>query len=83
MGVSWIKYEKDKESFKLPEVLGFDVVKLKNLEDADKKVLELVKNDCRTIIISNDVAGYSEDIIKKYNKDPNVKIVISFDKDIL
>ncbi len=37
MGVSWIKYEKDKESFKLPEVLGFDVVKLKNLEDADKK----------------------------------------------
>ena len=58
MKISWLKYEKDKDSFKLPEALGLDVYKIPYLED-------------------------SEDIIKKYNKDNNVKIIISIDKDIL
>lgn len=83
MRISWLKYEKDKDSFKLPEALGLDVYKLHDLEDADKKIKELIDNNYKTIIISNDVAGFSENIIKKYNKDPNVKIVISVDKDIL
>ena len=30
MKVSWIKYEKDNNSFKIPEALGFDVYRLKN-----------------------------------------------------
>ena len=34
-----------------------------------------------TIVISNEVAGFSEDIIKKYKNNKNVKIVISFNKD--
>ena len=32
MKMSWIKYVKDKESFKMPERLGFDVFKLDNPE---------------------------------------------------
>ena len=83
MKISWLKYEKDKDSFKLLEALGLDVYKLTDLEESDKKIEELIKNDYKTIIISNDVASFSENIIKKYDKNPNVKIVISIDKDIL
>ena len=82
MKISWLKYEKDKDSFKLPEALGLDVYKIPDLEDSDKKIEELINNEYKTIIISNDVASFSEDI-KKYNKDNNVKIIISIDKDIL
>ena len=42
---------------------------------------ELIGKNYDTIILSNEVAGFSEDIIKKYQKDKNVKIVISLDKD--
>ena len=83
MKISWLKSEKDKDSFKLPEALGLDVYKIPDLEDSDKKIEELINNEYKTIIISNDVASFSEDIIKKYNKDNNVKIIISIDKDIL
>ena len=83
MKISWLKYKKDKDGFKLPEALGLDVYKIPDLEDSDKKIEELINNEYKTIIISNDVASFSEDIIKKYNKDNNVKIIISIDKDIL
>ena len=40
-----------------------------------------INNDYDTIVISNEVAGFSEDIIKKYQKSKDIKIVISLDKD--
>lgn len=83
MKISWLKYEKDKDSFKMPEALGLDVYKLHDLEDSDKMLEKLINEDYKTIIISNDVASFSENIIKKYDKNPNIKIVISIDKDIL
>lgn len=81
MKISWVKYEKDKRSFRLPEALGFDVFSLSDLEKTDETVRNLVKNDYDTIVLSNEVAGFSEDIIKKYKNNKNVKIVISFSKD--
>lgn len=81
MKVSWIKYEKDARSFRLPEALGFDVFKLHDLEQTDNTIKNLIREQYDTIIISNEVAGFSEDIIKKYQKDKDIKIVISFDKD--
>lgn len=81
MKISWIKYEKDSRSFRLPEALGFDVFKLQDLEQTDNTIKNLIKNDYDTIVLSNDVAGFSEDIIKKYQRDKNIKIVISMDKD--
>lgn len=83
MKISWLKYEKDKDSFKMPEALGLDVYKLHDLEDSDKMLEKLINEDYKTIIISNDVASFSENIIKKHDKNPNIKIVISIDKDIL
>ena len=81
MKLSWIKYEKDSRSFRLPEALGFDVFKLQDLEQTDNTIKQLIKQDYDTIIISNEVAGFSEDIIKKYQKNKDIKIVISMDKD--
>ena len=68
MKISWIKYEKDEESFKMPENLGFDVLKLQDLEKTDEVLQNLINNKCHTIIISSDVAAFSEDLIKKYSR---------------
>lgn len=77
MKISWMKYEKDKESFKLQENLGLDVYKLENLENTDKELERLINKKYKTIIVSNEVASFSEDIIKKYKYDTNINIIIS------
>lgn len=81
MKISWIKYEKDTRSFRLPQALGFDVFSLRDLEKTDETMRDLIKQDYDTIILSNEVAGFSEDIIKKYQNTKDVKIIISLDKD--
>ena len=79
--MSWIKYEKDDISFKVPEKLGFDVFKLDEPEEADNKIKELIDKRYDTIILTSEIAGFSEDIIKKYNKDRNINIIIAQDKE--
>ena len=78
MKISWIKYANDAKSFSLPEKLGFDVFKL---QQTDKKIEELVKKQYDTIIVSNDVASFSENIIKKYSKNEEINIIISARKE--
>lgn len=68
MKISWIKYEKDEASFKMPESLGFDVFKLSDLEKVDETLKKLIDNKYHTIIVSNDIAAFSEDLIKKYSR---------------
>lgn len=68
MKISWVKYEKDENSFKIQENLGFDVFKLEDLEKTDEILESLINNKYHTIIISSDVAGFSEDLIKKYTR---------------
>ena len=81
MKISWIKYEKDDVSFKVPESLGFDVFKLVEPEQTDDKIKELISKRYDTIILTNEIAGFSEDIIKKYSKDRNIYIIIARDKE--
>ncbi len=81
MKISWLKYEKDKKSFRLPQALGFDVFLLNDLDKTDETMKKLIQQHYDTIVLSNEVAGFSEDIIKKYQKDKEIKIVISLDKD--
>lgn len=81
MKMSWIKYEKDNISFNVPEKLGFDVFKLQEPEQADNKIKELIDKRYDTIILTSEIAGFSEDIIKKYNKDRSVSIIIAKDKE--
>ena len=68
MKISWVKFEKDESSFKIPENLGFDVFKLKELEKTDETLKDLIDKKYTTIIITNDIAAFSEDIIKKYSR---------------
>ena len=81
MKISWIKYEKDDLSFKIPEKLGFDVFKLVEPEQADSKIKELINKRYDTIILTNEIVGFSEDIVKKYSKDRNINIIIARDKE--
>lgn len=81
MRFSWIKYEKDDENFRIPERLGFDVFRLDTPEHVDSKIDELIKQRYDTIILSNEMASFSSDIIKKYVKDRNVKIIIARSKE--
>lgn len=81
MKISWIKYEKDKKNFIMPERLGFDVFKLNNPEETDKKIEELIKDKYNTIFVTNEIASFSNDIIKKYGKDDKIKIIITKTKE--
>ena len=77
MKISWIKQENDNRNFAIAERLGLGVYRLNNPEEVDKTMQDLVNQNCKTIILSNDIAGFSEDIIKKYRTDKNVNIIIS------
>ena len=81
MSISWLKASSDRKSFKIFESFGIDVYKINDLEKTDEKIRELVDKNYTTIVVSNEVASFSEDIIKKYQKSKDIKIVISLDKD--
>lgn len=77
MSISWLKASDDKKSFKIFESFGMDVYKVNDLDKTDEKIKELVDKKYTTIVLSNEVAGFSQDIIKKYNKIENVNIIIA------
>lgn len=77
VSISWLKGSNDKKSFKIFESFGMDVYKVNDLEKTDEKIKELVDKKYTTIVLSNEVAGFSQDIIKKYNKIENVNIIIA------
>ena len=77
MKISWLKSSKDKDSFKFFKTMGFNVIEIENLEETDKKINELINNDYKTIFLSNEVAGFSENIMKKYYKNNDIKIIIA------
>lgn len=79
MKVSWIKLEKDKKHFRIPENLGFDVFKIGIEDEIDKKIDELISEKYNTIIISNEIAGFSSKINNEYLKNKNVNIIINKD----
>ena len=77
MKIGWIKAKQDKKSFKMWKNLGMDVFEIEELEKTDDMISELVKKHYHTIILSNEVASFSEDIIKIYNHQENINIIIA------
>ena len=77
MKISWIKLAEDNQNFRVPEKLGMHIEKLQFPEQVDEKLAELVKENYDTIMITNELAGFSEDMIKKYSEDETVRIIIS------
>ncbi len=76
MKISWIKAENDNKSFKFAENFGLDVYKINNLDKIDNKIDELISNNYNTIVISKEVAGFSQKINNEYLKNKNVEIII-------
>lgn len=77
MKISWVKQENDNENFITIEKLGMNVYKLENPEEVDNAIKQLISEDYKTIILSNEIAGFSEDIIKKYQNNNKVNIIIT------
>ncbi len=80
MRISWLKAKDDEKSFKFQKNMGFDVYEIEDLEKTDNKINELVEKKYHTIILSNEIAGFSTDIIKKYSKSDTVNIIIANNK---
>lgn len=81
MDILFIKSKEDKNSFKIWKGFGFDIMELKNLDEVDNKIDEVIKKQCNTIVMTSEVANFSEDIITKYKKDNHVNIFIMKDKE--
>ena len=77
MKITLLKRTDDNKSFKMFERLGFDICKIDDLENTDTKLEELIKKDYTTIVMTNEVAGFSENIIKKYNRSETINIIIA------
>ena len=75
MKISFIKYEKD-EYFKIPKIFGMKVEEIKEPEQIDEKIEELKKQKYTTVVIPNELASFSEDIISKYKYDNSLNIII-------
>ena len=77
MKISWIKSQEDNKNFKFRERWGLEVIKIDSQEKIDNKIKELIEAEKNTIIITQELAGFSEDIIKKYSKNKDIKIIIN------
>lgn len=77
MKSAFIKYSKDTESFRFFKTLGANVIELDNPENVDKEIKKLYENNCKTIVLTNEIANFSQDIIKKYNTFENISIIIA------
>ena len=74
MKTSFIKYEKD---YQLPKLLGMNIEEIKVPEEIDNKIEELKKQKYTTIVIPNELASFSQDIINKYKYDNKLNIIIT------
>lgn len=74
MKTSFIKYEKD---YQIPKILGMNIEEIKEPEEIDNKIEELKKQKYTTIVIPNELASFSQDIINKYKYDNKLNIIIT------
>jgi len=72
-----IKGSNDKKSFKFFELFGAEVEQIEDLDKTDDKIREYINKNYTTIILTNEVAGFSEAIVKKYDKPKDIKIIIA------
>jgi len=75
MRISFIKYEKE-QKYGFPKIVGMNVEEIIEPEQVDDKIKELKDKKYTTIIISNELASFSDKIINKYKNDGSINIVI-------
>ena len=77
MKISFIKYKKDESSFRIAKGFGFDIYELESPENIDKEIEYLKEKKYTTIVISNELASFSDDLLAKYKNDTNINIIIA------
>ena len=77
MKISALKGKNDNSTFKFFKAVGIDVYEIEDYEKTDETIGKLINDDYKTIWISNELAGFSEDIIKKYSNKNSINIIIS------
>lgn len=82
MKTIFLKSNKDKKSFKIFESFGAESKEIENLDKTDDTLKTLIQNNYKTIVMTSEVAGFSESIIKKYNKRDDIKIIIAPPKNV-
>ena len=73
MKISFVKYEKE-SNYKIPKLLG---MKIQEPEEIDETIKNLKKEKYTTIVIPNELASFSQDIINKYKYDNKLNIIIT------
>lgn len=76
MKISFIKYEKE-QNYQIPKLLGMNIEEIKKPEQIDEKIEQLKKEKYTTIVIPNELASFSENIINKYKYDNTINIIIT------
>lgn len=76
MKTSFIKNANDKNNYAIAKGFGIEIFEIDNPENIDNKIDELVQEQYRTIIIPDDLASFSQNIIEKYSHNTNTNIVI-------
>ncbi len=77
MKISYIKSIHDNSSFKFFKNIGMNGVELEDLENVDKVLSRLIDQNYKTFFITNEVAGYSQDLFKKYYNSKDINIIIA------
>lgn len=77
MKISCLKGKNDENSFKILKTFGADIYEVEDYEKTDETIKQLVQADYKTIWITNELAGFSEDIIKKYARNTDINIIIA------
>ena len=76
MKVSFLKF-KGAENYKIMKGLGFDVYEIQKPEQVDQKIQELKIKEYNAVIITSELASFSQDIIRKYRNDNKFNIIIT------
>lgn len=76
MKISFLKYYKDKDSFNMLKKIGMNVIEVREPEQIDSIIENLKQEKYTSIVIQDELASFSEDIISKYQNDNNFNIII-------
>ena len=73
----YIKYKNEKRKVFLNENFGVHVIEIENAEDIDNAIDKIrIEETVSTIFISDEIASFSSNIVLKYKRDKNIKIII-------
>ena len=75
MKISFIKYQKE-QKYQIPQIIGMNIEEINEPEQVDDKINELKNKQYTTILISDELASFSQNIINKYKNDNSINIII-------